>query len=96
VIIDPIKAIKIKVGYLLKSLLLTPTNYLLIKVPIAGIINEWERFIVPVKNANIVPSILGGVILPNRAIIGKINSVYENVLKIMSVKKRKTKSGIPH
>jgi len=51
---------------------------------------------VPVKNANIVPSILGGVILPNRAITGKINSVYENVLKIMSVKKRKTKSGIPH
>jgi hypothetical protein len=34
------------------------------------------KFIVPVKNANVVPSILFGVILANRAIIGR---VYNNV-----------------
>jgi hypothetical protein len=51
---------------------LTPTNYELINVPIPGEMTVDAKFIVPVKNANMVPSILGGVILAKRANIGKL------------------------
>jgi hypothetical protein len=52
--------------------LFTPTNCEFINVPIPGEITVDARFIVPVKNANIVPSIFGGVILAKRANIGKL------------------------
>jgi hypothetical protein len=92
---DPTNAIKINVEYLLKSFLLTPTNYLLINVPIAGEINEPYRFIALVRNANTVPSILIGVIFANRDIIGSSNKTADKILKVTSVKKRNTKSGMP-
>jgi len=44
----------------------------------------------------IVASILGGVIFANRDIIGNSNSVITIPLTVISVKNRKTKSGIPH
>jgi hypothetical protein len=93
---DPINAIKIKVEYLLKSFLFTPTNCLLINVPIAGEINEPYKFIALVRNANTVPSILIGVIFAKSDIMGSSKRTADRILKVTSVKKRKTKSGIPH
>ena len=92
---DPINAIKINVEYLLKSFLFTPTNYLFIKVPIAGEINEPYKFIALVRNANTVPSILMGVIFAKSDIIGSSNRTADKILNVTSVKKRNTKSGIP-
>lgn len=53
------------------SFLFAPTNLLLIRVPIPGWITVDAKFMVPVKKANIVPSILAGVIFANSASIGK-------------------------
>lgn len=92
---DPINAIKIKVEYLLKSFLFTPTNSLLINVPIAGEINEPYKFIALVRNAKTVPSILNGVIFAKSDMTGSSKRTAERILKVTSVKKRKTKSGMP-
>ena len=54
------------------SFLFTPTNSLFRNVPTAGEITVPEKFIVPVKKAKIVPSILGGVIFAKSASIGKL------------------------
>ena len=68
----PIRAIRQSVGYLLRSSLSTPTKKWFIIVPMPGDIAIEAKFIVPVKNAKIVPSIFYGVILANRAMIGKL------------------------
>ena len=61
----------------------------------AGDKNIFEKFFVPVKNANIVPSIEFGVILAKSAIIGKTNSVKDKVLKVTSVKNKTLISDNP-
>ena len=61
----------------------------------AGDKNIFEKFFVPVKNANIVPSIDIGVILAKSAIIGKTNSVKDKVLKVTSVKNKTLISDNP-
>jgi hypothetical protein len=67
----------------------------LIQAPTIGAITPSERFQHPVKNANTVPSIPGGVILAKRA---KLGSKYRARLKhpkTTSVKTMKTISYIP-
>lgn len=68
----PIKAMRAKVENYDKSFLFTPTNSWLIKVPSPGEITVLAKSIVPVKNANVVASILLGVIFANNAIIGRV------------------------
>ena len=60
-----------------------------------GEITELARFIVPVRKAKIVPSILGGVIFANNASIGKVYKITPTTEKTVSVKIKKTMSGTP-
>ena len=60
-----------------------------------GDITVDARFIVPVRNAKIVPSILAGVIFANRARIGKVYKSVPTTLNTMSVNSRNTRSFIP-
>lgn len=66
-----------------------------IQAPIIGCITPPSKFDVPVKNANIVPSILRGVIFAKSAIIGKVENAIETVPKTTFVKKRNARSLIP-
>ena len=77
-----------------RCFLFTPTNWQLIQVPTAGAITVPQKFNVPVKNANIVPSIFGGVILANSERIGNVNRRVLRTLKITSVNIRKNISSI--
>ena len=52
------------------------------------------KFIVPVKNANIVPSILGGVTLAKRDKSGRAYRIVDNVLNTISVNNSHAISGI--
>ena len=64
----------------------TPTKVLFIQTPTIGEITVWARFVVPVKNANTVPSIFLGVILANIAIIGRVPIAKPRAPNIVSVK----------
>ena len=65
------------------------------KVPSPGEITVDAKFMVPVKKAKIVPSILAGVIFANNAKIGKVYSKVPTTLNTISVNSRKTRSLIP-
>jgi len=53
------------------------------------------KFIVPVRKAKMVPSILGGVILAKSARIGKLYKITPITEKTTSVKSKNAISGIP-
>ena len=64
-------------------------------MPMPGEITVEARFIVPVKKAKIVPSILAGVILAKSARIGKVYRRVPTTLNTISVKSKNTRSSIP-
>ena len=70
-------------------------NYSLIQTPIIGARTLFAKFVVPVRNAKTVPSILAGVILANRASVGKVFIAREITPKIVSVMIIKNMSFIP-
>ena len=53
------------------------------------------KFMIPVRVANIVPSIFLGVIFAKRARMGSVYSIVTNVSKTMSVKSKNAMSGMP-
>jgi len=64
-------------------------------VPIRGLITASEKFHIPVRNAKMVPSMPGGVILAKRARLGRTQNAKERHPKTTSVKIMKTRSDIP-
>jgi hypothetical protein len=52
------------------------------KVPIVGAIIPFAKFIVPVKNANTVPSIFFGVTFANKTIDGKSKNDIDNAAPV--------------
>lgn len=70
-------------------------NYSLIQTPIIGASTLFAKFVVPVRNAKTVPSILGGVIFAKRASVGKVFIAREITPKIVSVIIIKNMSFIP-
>ena len=79
--------------YFERSSAVTPTNFSLIHTPIIGDRTLFARLVVPVRNANTVPSIFGGVILAKRARVGRVfmaklitpNMVSVTIIKAMSL-----------
>lgn len=63
--------------------------------PIIGLKTESAKFHVPVRNANTVPSMPGGVILAKRAKLGSMFIASTRHPNTISVKTRKTMSLIP-
>lgn len=65
------------------------------KVPMPGEMTVLAKFMVPVRNAKIVPSTLGGVILAKRDMIGRVYKIVPIILNTTSVKMRKNMSLRP-
>lgn len=68
--------------------MLTPTK-LLTKFPIRGWMTPWSRFEVPVRNANMVPSMRFGVIFANSDMMGRVEKAIAMAPKTTSVKIKK-------
>ena len=78
-----------------RSSAVTPMNWELIQTPTMGESTLFARFVVPVRNANTVPSIFYGVILANRAKVGSVFMAREITPKIVSVRTMNRMSLIP-